>query len=264
MSILYYILYIFLIYLGTLTPYKLGDVHRLGKIGFYPKGILTNFTYDEASPILFRVNCFMDILTLNSYPTHYISVDPSLGFEVEARIIEVKTNSPVGDPLSMTCVFDHNGKCISKTDEIMFHPDNTGRVILKTDESVDYYKIISGNNNSRICRQYTFEISPSNSEIVVQKSCLHVLSFAYNSELNIIGILIQRRKYPQIMSDYKSGVVNIYDNSSGEFLRTVKLKKKISDVCYYKLSINSYSIIVFESGVKRRQRFMHTVHVYMM
>lgn len=254
-------MYIFFTYLGTLTPCKLGDVCQRGNIGSYPTGIPVNFSYDEASPILFRVEFFMDILSLNSNPTHYISLHPVGDIEAEARIVEVKTNSPIDDPLPMNCVLVSGERGIGKMDEILFHPDKTGRVILKTEESVACYKIISGNVSSRISRQHIFELSPSNSGIVVEKSSLVVLSFAYNSELNIFGILIQLNKYPRRPSYNNTGVVNIYDNSNGEFLRTVKLKNaKISDVRHYTLSINSYSIIVRESGGGER----HTVHVYMM
>lgn len=134
-------------------------------------------------------------------------------------------------------------------------------MILKTEKSVACYKMISENISSRISRHFIFELTPSNSGIVVEKSRLRVLSFAYNSELDIFGILIQINKFPRRISYNNTGVVNIYHNGNGEFLRTVKLKNaKISHVRYYTLSINSYSIIVRESG----DDWSQTVHVYMM
>lgn len=172
---------------------------------------------------------------------------------------------PVGDTLSLKYYLDFDARGIGKIDEIIFHPDKTGRVILKTDESVDCYKIISGNDSSTISTQYTFELSPSNSGIAVEKSSIRVLSFAYNSELNIFGILIQRNKNRRPIFYNNTGIVNIYDNSNGELLRSVKLKKvKISDINHYTLFINSYSIIVCEWGFDVRDQFIYTVHVYMM
>lgn len=208
----------------------------------------------------------MDILSLNSNPTHYISVHPLRDSGAEARIVEVKTNSPINDPLLMPCLFfDLEIRAMYKVDEIEFHLDSSPRVIQKTNESIDCYKILSRNGSSRISKQYTFELSPSNSRIPVEKSSFQVLTYAYNSELNLFGVLIQCNKYPQTISMKNTGVVNLYDNSSGEFLRTVKLRRvKISDASHYTLSINSYSLIIIESGVDIRQRDINNVHVFMM
>lgn len=257
----WFILYfVYFFHLGTLLPYKLGDSYHRSKIGSFPSGLPINFTYKDTSPILFKVEVCMDILTLNSNPTHYISMH-FVGTEAKAKIIQVKTNSVIDD-LSMAFTFDIDREEIDMIDEMMFHPDKTGRLILKTNESFDFYKIISGNGKSSISRE-TFELSPSKSRNAAVKSSLQVLSFGYNSEINIIGVLI-KLKYPERYNFTYTGVVNIYCNASGQLLRSVQLKQNINDASSYSLSINSYSMMIFESGNDSSQRLMHNVDVYMM
>lgn len=236
-------------------------MYHSSKIGSFPSGIPINFTYNDASPMLFKVEVCMDILSLNSQPTHYVSMN-FVGAEAEAQIIDVKTNSVIGDPLSMARAFDIDRAVIDMIDELIFHPDNTGRLILKKNESVDFYKISSINGKSSISKQ-TFELSPSKSRIAAEKSSLQVLTFAYNSELSLFCVLI-KFKYPERYNFNVTGVVNIYDNTSGEFLRSVQLKKNINEASNYSLYMNSFSIIVIESKNDWSQRLIHNVDVYIM
>lgn len=247
-------MYIFFICLGTLTPYKLGDVYQNGNIGTYPTGVPINFTYLNASPILLKIKGYLkEILIFNANPTLYIA---KLGLIGEARIFEVEKNSVTNAPLFKTRACNFEEINTSKIHDIKFHPDKTGNVIFQKKESVDFYKIVSRKDKCRISKQHTFEIIPSNSRIVIEKSPVRVLSFAYNSELDIFGVLIHFN-YP---NNYNL-VVNIYDNRSAEYLRSVELKEvKMNDGINYSLYVTSYSLIVCLTELT----WLHYVHVYVM
>lgn len=257
--------------LGTITPYRLGDVYNnKSKIGSYPTGLPPNFTYDEAPPLLFKVEeKLIDMVCINGYITHYITVHPKKndyypfqrfspfpfsfhGNEnYDACIVSAGTNTPIkSDPWSIEyCDEDYD-----YSDVLKFHPDKSNRVIVKRRNSIDCYKIISGKDNNRVSRQFSFQLLDESRD----KAVIDVLKFDYEAELDIFAILARRR------SD-STAFVKLYDNVTGESLRTIELKGvKIYD--YFeptyvsKLHIYSFAIAV----IVRNPMFEECVHVYMM
>lgn len=233
----------------------MGDVYKnKSKIGSYPTGLPLNFTYDEAPPLLFKVEQnLIDIICFDGYISHYITVNPKEHYENEISdvcIVAAGTNKPINKPWSIEyCDEDY-----FYSDVVKFHPDKSNRVIVQRRNSVECYKIISEKDKSRVSRQFSFQLLDESRN----DAGIDVLKFDYEAELDIFAILAKRR------SD-STAFVKLYDNVTGECLRTIELiGVQIYD--YFeptyvsKLYICTFAITV----IVRNPMLQECVHVYMM
>lgn len=249
--------------LGTLTPYKLGDLYgNEGEIGTYPTGLPVNFTYSEAPPVLFKVTCMGQIVRFGGYPYQYITIHPTRRSEFKITAVETDIPIDIDDVLEPGTLND-------PVETIVFHPDQSNRIIFKKDCSIDVYKIIAGegNGNSRISKLFSMGLlwKPSDSAISsfgrpikprklisnVPPCC--VLCSDYEDELEIFAVLAK-------FLDDDVAFVLLYDSVTGKELRSVKLKGDFCDSKMYQIYIDLYAIIIIERDLSSD----YTVHVYLM
>ena len=217
-----------------------------------------NFTYDKAPPILFVIEGFPDVyeFCFGGYPCQYITLHRTQYdgiYDVRIKAVETRTPIKLDKPWLIKYWLYKN--------DITFHPDHSNRIILQTNESVDVYKIIPQKGNSRVSREFSFQMldefsvrSLRNRKII--RPCILVHNFHYEPELNVLGILAERQ------NDF-TAFVELFDNMTGENLRTIQINETNINLYSYSLYIHPCAIVILERGGWMYGK-LHAVHVYMM
>lgn len=145
------------------------DCHNLGDkfkdpytgevsiIGNYPWGIPLNYKQKESLPVLYEVLCSEQVVHFGGHPFHSIVSSPkNKGI---FKVFNVKT----GLQAQGGC-FDFSGSVGSlKPDTLVFHWDETERILHCSKDSIELYKITSNSStdHSHIQKIFEFKI-PSN------------------------------------------------------------------------------------------------------
>lgn len=250
-------------YAGDLVPYRIGDKYGdSGRIGYYPTGLPLNFTYTSAPPLLFKVQCFGQIIRFGGYPYHYITAAAKNSHLF--TVTNIETNIPAIDGSLESNAFNDD------VDALLFHPDHSNRLIFKDASAVHCFKLLNVNGMTKLSKTFSMgfseTITPRNDVSSfgrrLKSRTVSNCSFGctifctdYASDLDLFAIM-------GISSGDSNcvGFVKLYDSLTGEEVRTIKLKDKVSDYNFYQLYIDMGSIILIE----RKDRLIFTVHVYNM
>lgn len=245
--------------LGNLKPYKLGDLYEDKKIGSYPVGLPMNFTYSDAPPLLFNVNCYGQIIRFGGYPYHYITA--SVTNYNKFSVTRIESNVPAEGSTLVYRTYHDN------VDELLFHPDHSNRLILRTNQSAECYRLLNENGVSKLSKLFNmgfFEKKPevpttsSYGRKIKRREIGHfdstVFSTDYASDLDLFGILGVYESSPF------EGFVRLYDSVTGEEVHTLKLKDPVCDIHFYQLYIDMGSIIIIER--KTGSGLIYNVYVY--
>ncbi|KAK7939560.1 hypothetical protein WMY93_002886 [Mugilogobius chulae] len=125
----------------TLTLGKQSSLLGGKTVGEFPYGIPVNVHITDSLPVIFEVSCSNTGIQIG-YPWHFIHTPPHKKHSGTYHICSLQDCTPVKNGI-------RNMKCCSlETDVIMFHPDDTARIIHVGPKSIEVLKIISDLSSS--------------------------------------------------------------------------------------------------------------------
>lgn len=232
------------------------------KVGTYPAGLPLNCRLKGPPPVLFEVKCSEFMLHFGCYPWHYISSPPSKEGVFQIRSVEsneLAENGLLDFPNSST-----------EPDSIAFHPDDSGRIVYNSSHFVKVFRLVMNSMDKpslKECFEITFREVPlkssSNNDHSEQKLqrrkrrtlfdinqtqfvLKSILSDDYENELELYGVL----GFDPVDEDC-SGKVCIYDNESGQKIKSFPLGMTLDELCDYTLTLDLDTVIVLVKDERR-------------
>ncbi|XP_064459526.1 DDB1- and CUL4-associated factor 17-like [Ornithodoros turicata] len=231
------------------------------KVGTYPAGLPLNCRLKESPPILFEVKCSEFMLHFGCYPWHYISSPPFKEGVFQIRSVE-------SDELAENGFLDFPNLS-TEPDSIAFHPDDSGRIVYNSSHFIKIFRLVMNKMNKpslKECFEITFREVPLNSSSGSNRSqnllkrkrrtLLHItqtqvvlkslLSDDYENELELYGVL----GFDPVDEDCL-GKVCIYDNESGQKMKSLDLGMTLDELCDYTLTLDLDTIVVLVKDERR-------------
>lgn len=106
----------------------------------------------QIPPVLFEVKCGEQILHYGGFPWHYVTSPPKKKGVFEVRHIETNEIAQNGK-------FDFPNDT-TEEDSLVFHSDDSGRLIYQSANSIRFYKIIKNfeNNSKKTSIQHLYDL----------------------------------------------------------------------------------------------------------
>uniref|UniRef100_A0A7N8XED5 Ddb1 and cul4 associated factor 17 n=1 Tax=Mastacembelus armatus TaxID=205130 RepID=A0A7N8XED5_9TELE len=225
----------------------------LGKtVGEAPFGIPVNIQVTDCPPVLFEVSCTNNGVQIGGHPWHYIYTPPQKNLKGTHHICSLKDGTVATNGIQ-------NMKCCSlESDEIYFHPDESGRITLEEATQVlalqmgdMYVSIISEN------KFFAFHLLQPSSQVIVTSSGRTVKRrfqqldddpdretfrmVEYDNELDILGVVVTNGEEGEGRAH-----VRLHDNQSGQLQRTVDLVEPWDETYQHELCFDKDTIIHIE------------------
>ncbi|KAF8787461.1 DDB1- and CUL4-associated factor 17 like protein [Argiope bruennichi] len=208
------------------TPYKIGDHYMKGIVGSYPFGLPLNCIPQAVPPLLFDVQSSQQIFHFGGYPYHCVYSSPHKHARYVLKQVEENVNHKN--------YFIDSNNTDDETDMILFHPDNSNRIVLREDGIVRCFQLVYFPNESKVQEIFSMGFSssvmqsktttvssygrritkPVNAYVLNEKS---VLALDYDDELDLIGILGFYSTDP-LLQGRNEGVFSGYAPESNNFL----------------------------------------------
>lgn len=243
---------------------------RLGgkTVGEFPYGIPVNIHITEPIPVLFEVSCSNNGIQIG-YPWHFIHTPPHKKHHGTYHICALKDCTPAKNGI-------RNMKCCSlETDVIMFHPDDTGRIIHLGPKSIEVLKIINDLNSgapSEIVEEFSIVIDSHRTQsaprVTVTSSGRSVKRrydqldddpdqetfrmAEYEDELDLLAVVVTNGEEEEGRAQ-----IRLYDNQNGRLLRTIELAETWDETYRHELIFDKDTIIHIE-----QQKTNFCCHVY--
>ncbi|KAK8777314.1 DDB1- and CUL4-associated factor 17-like isoform X1 [Amblyomma americanum] len=230
------------------------------KVGTYPAGLPLNCKLKEPPPVLFEVRCSEFMLHFGCYPWHYISSPPS-----KEGVFQIK--SVESGELAENGLLDFPNPS-TEPDSIAFHPDDSGRIVYNSSHFIKVFRLVTNKKNKpslKECFEITFREKPTRthhernnnkpsrrrcrtlfdmqSSQCVEKS---LLSDDYENELELYSVLGF-----DPMDENCMGKVGIYDNESGQQIKSFELGMSLDELCDYTLTLDLDTIVVLVKDERR-------------
>ncbi|CAL9690257.1 unnamed protein product [Knipowitschia caucasica] len=236
------------------------------KVGEFPFGIPINVHITDSLPVLFEVSCSDSGIQIG-HPWHFIHTPPHKKHSGTHHICSLKDSNLATNGI-------RNMKCSAlEMDEIVFHPDDTGRIIHFGPKQIEVLKIVSDVNNcarSKIMEDFSITIDEQISRLpqvtvtssgrTVKRRFQHQLDddpkretfrkVEYEDELDILAVVVTNGEEGRAQ-------VRLYDNQNGQLLRTIDLTESWDETYRHELLFDKDTIMHIE-----QQKTMFCCHVY--
>ncbi|KAJ0005664.1 hypothetical protein NQD34_015558 [Periophthalmus magnuspinnatus] len=234
-------------------------------VGEFPYGIPVNVHITDSLPVIFEVSCSHTGMQIG-YPWHFIHTPPHKKHTGTYHICSLKDCTPARNGI-------RNMKCCSlETDVIMFHPDDTGRIIHVGPKSIEVLKIVDDLNSlasSMIVEDFSIIIDEHRNRsprVTVTSSGRTVKQrydqldddpnqetfrmVEYEDELDLLAVVVTHGEEGAVQ-------VRLYDNQNGELLRTIELTESWDETYRHELIFDKDTIVHIE-----QQKTTFCCHVY--
>uniref|UniRef100_A0A3B4ABM0 DDB1 and CUL4 associated factor 17 n=1 Tax=Periophthalmus magnuspinnatus TaxID=409849 RepID=A0A3B4ABM0_9GOBI len=223
-------------------------------VGEFPYGIPVNVHITDSLPVIFEVSCSHTGMQIG-YPWHFIHTPPHKKHTGTYHICSLKDCTPARNGI-------RNMKCCSlETDVIMFHPDDTGRIIHVGPKSIEVLKIVDDLNSlasSMIVEDFSIIIDEHRNRsprVTVTSSGRTVKQrydqldddpnqetfrmVEYEDELDLLAVVVTHGEEGAVQ-------VRLYDNQNGELLRTIELTESWDETYRHELIFDKDTIVHIE------------------
>ncbi|XP_072300535.1 DDB1- and CUL4-associated factor 17 isoform X2 [Eucyclogobius newberryi] len=234
-------------------------------VGQFPYGIPVNVHITDSIPVIFEVSCSNSGIQIG-YPWHFIHTPPHKNHSGTYHICSIQDCTPARNGI-------RNMKCCSlETDMIMFHPDDSGRIIHVGPKSIEVLKIVSDIKScepSKIVEDFSLIIDEHRNQVpqVTVTSSGRTVKQRYNQldddpnqetfrmveyedELDILAVVVT--------NGAEGGAqIRLYDNQNGQLLRTIAITESWDETYRHELVFDKDTIIHIE-----QQKNTFCCHVY--
>ncbi|XP_031437851.1 DDB1- and CUL4-associated factor 17 [Clupea harengus] len=240
-----------------------------GIVGEPPLGIPVNIHITEAPPVLFEVS-YHEGIQIGGNPFHFIYTPSQKKHRGTHHICSLKDGT-----LAKNGVQDMNC-CSLESDWILFHPDQSGRIIHVGPNIINVLKILTewgGDNQSEIAKDFSItaqrdqnrasQVTVTSSGRTVKRR-VHQLDddpehetfrmVDYEDELDLLTVVVTRRE--------ESGEVAVclHDNNNGTMMKRILLQESWDETYSHQLILDRDTIVHIEQG--KNNNFC--CHVYKM
>lgn len=236
-------------------------------VGEFPCGIPVNIQMTGCPPVIFEVSCSNTGIQIG-YPWHYIYTPPHKKHKGTYNICSLRD-----------CTLAKNGtrniKCCSlESDDIFFHPDDSGRIIHVGPKSIEVLKILGdldSSSPSKIVEDFSLIIdqhrNPS-SQVTVTSSGRTVKRrynqldddpdqetfrmVEYEDELDLLAVVVTNGEEEEGRAH-----IRLHDNQNGRLLRTIELAEPWDETYRHELFFDKDTMIHIE-----QKKTYFCCHVY--
>lgn len=236
-------------------------------VGEFPYGIPVNVQVTDSPPVIFEVSCSNNGLQVG-YPWHYIYTPPHKKHNGTYHICSLKDSTPAKNGI-------RNMKCCSlESDGILFHPDDSGRIIHVGPKSIEVLKIVghqNGSSPSKIVEDFSIIIDQQRNptaQVTVTASGRTVKRryeqldddpdqetfriVEYEDELDLLAVVVTNGEEGEGRAQ-----IRLHDNHNGRLLQTIDLVEPWDETYRHELFFDKDTIVHFE-----QQKTNFCCHVY--
>ncbi|TKS67222.1 DDB1- and CUL4-associated factor 17 [Collichthys lucidus] len=226
-------------------------------VGDVPFGIPVNIQITDCPPVLFEVSCSDKSIQIGGYPWHYIYTPPTKRHRGCHHICSLKDSTMATNGIqNMNC-------CSLESDEIFFHPDDSGRIIHVGPNIINVLKILGeldSGSASQIVKDFSMETRQNNTstpQFTVTSSGRTVKRrfnqldddpdqetfrmLEYEDELDLLAAVVTNGEEGEGRAH-----IQLHDNQSGQLLRTVELDEPWDETYRHELFFNKDTIVHIE------------------
>lgn len=235
---------------------ELSDSMNGAKVGTYPAGLPLNCKLKSPPTALFEVSCFDHIVHFGGYPWCYVTTPPRSEGVFNVRRVDDNNTVRNGFLQFPTTHFE--------PDTVLFHGDNSGRLLYKAAHAVKFFALEASKNDIELVEKNSFSFEGSSrtydSEYESRRtrnfsrrasqnrlftvSCSKsVLSDDFDEDTNLFAVL----GYDPCDSQCEGRII-LFDNVTGEKIKTIELGLKFDEMNDYSLTIELDNLIVIEKN----------------
>ncbi|XP_062287241.1 DDB1- and CUL4-associated factor 17 [Scomber scombrus] len=226
-------------------------------VGDVPFGIPVNIQITDCPPVLFEVSCSNNGVQIGGYPWHYIHTPPQKCHKGTHHISSLKDSTMASNGIqNMNC-------CSLESDEIFFHPDDSGRIIHVGPTTINVLKILGEQNSclpSKVAEDFSMTTHRNNnptSQVTVTSSGRAVKrrfqqldddpdqetfrTVEYEDELDLLAVVVTNGEEGEGRAH-----IQLHDNQSGQLLRTVDLVEPWDETYRHELFFDKDTIVHIE------------------
>ncbi|XP_068186170.1 DDB1- and CUL4-associated factor 17 isoform X2 [Antennarius striatus] len=226
-------------------------------VGDVPFGIPVNIHITDCPVVLFEVSCSNNSIRIGGYPWHYIYTPPHKNHKGTHHICSLKDSTTATNGIqNMNC-------CSLESDWIIFHPDDSGRIIHVGPTIINVLKILGELNSScpsMVVKDFsmaTHRNNIPNAQVTVTSSGrtvkrrFHQLDddpdqetfrlVEYEDELDLLAVVVTNGEEGEGRAH-----IQLHDNQSGQLLRTFDLTEQWDETYRHELSIDKDTIVHVE------------------
>lgn len=241
-------------------------------VGEFPFGFPINIQIQVRPPILYEVKCCNNDLQIGGFPWQYI-IQPNRNCPNK---FEVFTLDP---PHKITNGLMEYDTSHIEPDHVIFHPDNSGRIVHYSSTTFRCLAVKMKNETSPILELlFTLSLDTKKTEPVNIKTSTRsgrlvrrndrylesnaeafqhsVIGMHYESELDIISLLIANASNNSCHQT--DGYANLYDNQTGNLIKKIQLEEEWEEDSEHKLILDCDILI----HIVKNFRSLSTCYVY--
>uniref|UniRef100_A0A7N9ASY0 Ddb1 and cul4 associated factor 17 n=1 Tax=Mastacembelus armatus TaxID=205130 RepID=A0A7N9ASY0_9TELE len=195
-------------------------------VGEAPFGIPVNIQVTDCPPVLFEVSCTNNGVQIGGHPWHYIYTPPQKNLKGTHHICSLKDGTVATNGIQ-------NMKCCSlESDEIYFHPDESGRIVHMGPTTINSQVIVTSSGRTVKRRFQQLDDDPDRETFRMVE---------YDNELDILGVVVTNGEEGEGRAH-----VRLHDNQSGQLQRTVDLVEPWDETYQHELCFDKDTIIHIE------------------
>ncbi|XP_076120252.1 DDB1- and CUL4-associated factor 17 [Alosa pseudoharengus] len=241
-----------------------------GIVGEPPLGIPVNIHITEAPPVLFEVT-YHEGIQIGGIPFHFIYTPSHKKHRGTHHVCSLKDGT-----LARNGIQDMNC-CSLESDWILFHPDQSGRIIHVGPNTINVLKMLTvwgGDSQSEITKDFSIiaqrdqheasQVTVTSSGRTVKRR-VHQLDddpehetfrmVEYEDELDLLTVVVTRREEAG-----GEAAVCLHDNNNGAMMKRILLRESWDETYSHQLILDRDTIVHIEQG--RNNNFC--CHVYKM
>ncbi|KAM9347154.1 DDB1- and CUL4-associated factor 17 [Symphorus nematophorus] len=226
-------------------------------VGDVPFGIPVNIQITDCPPVLFEVSCLNNSVQIGGYPWHYIYTPPHKNHKGTHHICSLKDSTMATNGIQSI-------NCFSlESDEMFFHPDDSGRIIHVAPNIMNVLKIVGELNSglpSKVVEAFSMATHRNNtptSQVTVTSSGrtvkrrFHQLDddpdqetfrmVEYEDELDLLAVVVTNGEEEEGRAH-----IQLHDNQSGQLLQRVDLVEPWDETYRHELFFDKDTIVHIE------------------
>uniref|UniRef100_A0A672JFH8 DDB1 and CUL4 associated factor 17 n=1 Tax=Salarias fasciatus TaxID=181472 RepID=A0A672JFH8_SALFA len=223
-------------------------------VGDMPFGIPVNIQITGSLPVLFEVSCFDSGVHVGGHPWHYIYTPPQKTHRGTHHIRSLRDGTmAINGIQNMDC-------CSLESDSILFHPDDSGRIIHFGPTTINVLRIrgeLDSSSPSEVVEDFSMQIKRKSVNVTVTSSgrtvkkrfnqldddpCQETFRMVvYENEIDLLAVVITNG-----VDGEGRAQVQLRDNHSGQIWRAVDLEELWDETFQHELFFDRDTIVHVE------------------